>query len=312
MYSSNEWEHYIKYDSFEDILEHEQSERNARMLLAIEHDRMDLFEYYLKSGANPRHNEDEALLIAVANDRSGFVEMLLDLGCDPKSRNNDPFFEAVRQNDIQLMKRFAELGCDPRAFNDRALHVKYFDHRQIKTIKFLLDAGCDPTSRNNEMLYTAIKNYDIKMAKYLYSLGCELTFATTQKFSELVEQYLSRSSGSEMMNLIMDFGYILTHNILLPALMKLEYHRSVFNHMVKREQIKFMVLIFNRENHFACLVYRKKDFSSIPIDSVTIPKLYSELSLKTKILVNKSFGKNNLLKKILKPKSLRMQMILIE
>jgi hypothetical protein len=324
MYSRDDWKSVMEYNSIEDMIIAEQDERNAKLLLAIEVDRMDIFEYYLGSGADPRHDSDKALVEAVKHENFDFVERLLKLECDPRSNNNEAFLEAVRQNDIQLIKKFIALGCDPRARDHEALFVKTFTHYDTRVLKLLINVGCDPRARDNALLRYAIEKSDVKFVEYLFSIGCELSFKDEQKFESSVKRLLLRSYGFEIINLIMKFGYNLTYATLAYAriaAIDLAYariaaidptqQRNLFNCMIKREQIKYMIFEFGCDNEYNRIVHGKQHFLSIPIEHIVVSKFYSNVAMKGKIIAKNLCAKNNLLKNILRPRTLHMQMILI-
>jgi hypothetical protein len=186
--------------------------------------------------------------------------------------------EAIRRNDLESVKDHIREGFDPTANKNEAIKWAA-SSGHLRIVKYLVELGCNPQTDYNYCLqYSAYYGY-LDIVQYLKDIGCDsgnenywaLRYAIYHK-RDIVAKYLIES------------GYN-SPKLLFEMLLKcddcqaFEIRTYILFLLGKKIMCKFLQQSFNPEVHF-----------------------YSGLR------ISKSTRKMNLLKSILKPNSLHIQM----
>jgi hypothetical protein len=263
--------------------------------LAVEHDRLDVFDYYLKLGADPRADDDDILMLAIRLEREDFVDKLLDLGCDPRSQNDRALVVATYTSNKSLIKKIANFGVmqdsSQSSVRTDALSaaIAIGDYR---TLQLLVKLGCDPRENNSKAFFNAIENGDLTIIKYLYSLGCLQQGVTAKQCKKLLEHACKGYNRRKIVDFVMSIGCDFTFETYPMSLNHGDKNYAYFNRMPKKDQYRYV-----SSQHMVC------------INGIRI--ILEKSGIQPKLIEWKNFTKHNLFRKLWSPTSMAIQLMFI-
>jgi ankyrin repeat protein len=229
------------------------------------------------------------------------------------SKKNNGLVLSARHGHLGIVKYLIGSGCDPKRRDNAAL-VEAVKYGHFDVVKYLVDCGCDPRVNNSHVLLLCVRNSRWLMAGYFLNLGCKINYDW-----EIVVEQEARKGNLESIKLIMDNGHCCVST----------YTYSIIYAAAKRgfvDIVKYLVSIaYNSQYHYGC-VLMKIEWYNFKISRYLLEitdkrtkykcsKKYSYVAnyfvSQNTLCVNHNKKKHNVLKHILRPKSLRMQMILI-
>jgi ankyrin repeat protein len=217
----------------------------------------------------------ESCLICIKNGRLDFVEYFIAHGFDIKKHGNRALEKAIKCGQLDIAKFFVSMGCDNSSNLNIFRGAASANH--MDTIKYFVGLGYNAAL----CLLIAAENDNLELAKYTLELGYD------SDIESALAQSLSYAKYG-MTKYLVSMVPIVTKNVIPRE----KWHYSsntgmeiIMPYFRKRDLFK----ISNRDYSYMILKYVSKQ-----------------------LVTKKTLLKNNLLKCVLKPKSLAMQMILIE
>jgi ankyrin repeat protein len=257
---------------------------------------------------------DYAIVNAAANGHLNVVKYLVAHGWNPKVNDNEPFRQSATHGKLEVVKYLASLGAypdcdinhalrwsaanghlgvvkylienlkyDPRCSNDEPLR-NAAENGHWNIVHYLIDLGCDPRSKEDFVLMMASRFGNFEMVVYLISLGCD---PRSQNDTALM-----LSVNDEHFELT---GFLI-HLGCDPTSQSFDAIHLCLNSGCDN-MAKYLFSLLSRKNQYQLLPFLNRN-----------PQEFVNRNM---ICMNKNFQKHNPLLHILKPKSLRMQMILI-
>jgi hypothetical protein len=295
------------------------------LYFAVEHNQCEIFKFFYKLGLyyHPRDFE-MCIKTAVKNNASEILDYLVntDIKIDrkhPIKISQRTLMTIVEYGRVELFKYFDDAGfnldeqCEyilkkaivankvdfVKYFIDNIRAQKYlqtsmFDdslkYERFNIIKLLIGKGIDFTSLYRTTSISALMDDNIKILKFLMQLG----------FKPAVEEFMyfvvvfNRDNG-QMLNFLFAMNLVPFDNI-----------RSLFTYITNAPTKKDMVKLYHVMQHIS----KRTKYSFLQRKHSIINQAVnlSQFELKNQ----KNFLKNNPLKSFLKPRSLHMQMILVD
>jgi hypothetical protein len=224
--------------------------------------------------------------------------------------NKKEFFNACRTGDIELIKNFVALGFDFKIDSCEALMLSA-KNGHIEVVKYLINLGCDINCRYGGALERSAIGGHLTVVKYLIEAGCRI--AKNNSWPLCLAAEFNRK---DIVEYLISIGCDIESNNNYP--LKRCIHFNMF------EIAKYLVSMGSGIQHdnYKILEYSAPKCTKMHLFllSVCDKRVYSFsknkryrlehmlLARSKKILTERIVRKNNLLKLILKPKSLCMQM----
>jgi hypothetical protein len=319
------------------------------LMKAVEHGHIEIVKYLTSIGCNPKACNHKALDLSIRNRHKKITEYLIEQGCSLKVDDIRKYFELGvtdgcvgiieycvshhgrhnftinRSNALKLCIEFGHFETVKTLLSagwyvgEFSFPFKNTRREHLEIAKYFFDLGFF-TEKRIEVLIWCIENNHFDMVSELINSGYGFT-VNSEKFKKnfLKNRYTFNfaieTNCIKAAKYFMDLACEVTLDqyIVLLGRVYTRYFRTRTNIDFRKNE-NFHLMLISRLN--------KRELTKGPKNSEYINLLsdydrakFFEIArpiLQRKILFFKSFCKNNLFKQILKPKSLAMQMILIE
>jgi ankyrin repeat protein len=280
---------------------------NAALEMAAEYGHLDIVEYLEDLGADLSTNDNYALRNSSYNFHWHVVKYLLNKGCDPNVGEGLVLCRAVQDGNLEIIKLVISKGCDLKlcGYDAVARGAKY---GHLNIVKYLVNLGCD--FKNSRTLIYAAENGHLEIVKYLIRSGDDyyenkllaLNFSCSRGRLNVIEYLISNGNYfvlcKEAFIGCLKYGYYIAYKYLLTlnyewidfmAVMEFNIAKNLINSAEKKDQFnKHLLEITEKRSRYSYLVGHHKAWYVSPLRS--------------------NIKKHCILKQILRPKSLCIQM----
>jgi ankyrin repeat protein len=249
---------------------------------------LEVLKYFIDNGADPQRKKHNLLSSATKKYQTKIFEYLISVGYNPtKVQNNAAFINSIYDENMQLLQTLVNMGCDFRSDNDSGLLMSA-RCKSLDFAKYLISLGCDPRCQDDEILINCLNSNKLDFLKYFIGLGCDPRCRN--------DQILIRAINYPCYQITM-------YLISLGCYLSRENHYHLNKNLFNSSYCSFMHIATNltRLDKYAFVTNEQNDERRHIIKTIIQPE----------IMIRRTLGKNNLLRKILSPISMHIQLILI-
>ena len=144
------------------------------LVAAAQGKHLEVIQYLVQRGANPRVFKDRALRHACEFGSYDVVFYLLSLGCDVQSVDNYSLRWAVRKGCLKTVQLLISRGANVHARREQALR-RAIVADDLEIVKCLVEAGADIHSNQDVAVYLAMRHQCKGIVLYLLEKGADVT-----------------------------------------------------------------------------------------------------------------------------------------
>jgi hypothetical protein len=239
----------------------------------------------------PYHNilscAADGLRLAIQYGHLDIVDYIFCLGFGADYTKDECLIDSVTYQQTKIVQYLTKIGCDPRGRHGRAFNV-CASTGNVEIFQHLLKIGPNPKNGFDPALRAASAHGHIEMVKYLIGLGCDpmssqgycIVHSAKNKHYDVAKYLIALTSD-------FDANYYALEYCLATVYMDYNFYRYLLSMFSKRLRLKYLSKIY-KINYW--IANNWMSFSYIRLTSKNLLR------------------KHNMLKTILKPTSLRIQM----
>jgi hypothetical protein len=295
------------------------------LILAAENGNLDKMIYLIGLGYSWRTKNDLALILAARNGHLEIVKCLVQSFANYQAYNNLAWKLSYKFGHFEVFRYLVELNMS--FYHYREFHKLSLDEfmksyptkwyavktssdvcshqlfkkcvktNQVEIIKCLLEAGYEPISKLEILEWSLEYEYNYKSFKYLLN---SITYSESD-YDDIAYYCLSYDNVKAAKLLILDFGYNFSLELIGDYRQAPNVYQYLFTVFSKKDKYALTTYLGN-DCHLKMLTHFHQQSYDCSSPSVFSPK----------IICQNNVMKHCMLKKILKPMSLHMQLTSIE